>query len=77
MNVNCYAFRSGSECKILENNSRCGKHCSFRKTEEELIADRQKALNMLASLSFEMQLYISDKYYQGKRPWLKKYLNHD
>ena len=72
MNVNCYAFRSGNECKILDNNKNCGEHCAFRKTEEECAANRAKSDDMLAALPNEMQLYIAGKYYQGRRPWLKK-----
>ena len=77
MNVNCYAFRSVNECKILSNNNNCGKYCSFRKTEEEWRADKEKSLSMLAALPNEMQLYIAGKYYHDKRPWINNQENEN
>ena len=72
MNINCYAFKSRTECKILDDNSKCGIYCSFRKTEKECAANRKKANDILAALPYETQLYISDKYYNGRHPWLNK-----
>jgi len=77
MSINCYAFKSVNECKILDNNINCGEHCSFRRTAEECAANRAKADEMLAALPNEMQLYIAGKYYQNRRPWLKKQANQD
>jgi len=74
MSINCYAFRSGNECGILNNNINCGTHCSFRKTSEECAASRAKAYDMLANLPNDKQMYIAGKYYQDKRPWLKKHV---
>ena len=57
-------------CELLTNKKCVGK-CVFFKTIEEVAADRATAFKRLASLSDETQIYISEKYYHGKRPWTR------
>jgi hypothetical protein len=45
--------------------------CSFYKSTQDLEEDRKKAYLLLAALPPHMQRYISDKYYNGRMPWVK------
>ena len=58
-------------CKILNVKVCIGEGCSFAKTKEEAETSLNKAFKKLASLDKEKQIYISDKYYDGSKPWLK------
>lgn len=58
------AFDKGDHCEALLTHN-CEK-CSFRKTREEVIAGREKAMEILSRLPEEQQAAIRDKYH-GKR----------
>lgn len=59
--MNHCAFDKGDKCAALLTRN-C-ENCSFRKTEEELIAGRQKAKEMLEKLPEEHRKAIEEKYY--------------
>lgn len=57
---NC-VFNKGKKCSAL-TPKKC-KNCSFRKTEEELTAGREKARERLESLPREQYEALMRKYY--------------
>lgn len=58
-------FNKGKKCSAL-TPKKC-KNCSFRKTEAELNAGREKARERLESLPKEQQDAIMRKYYGLRR----------
>lgn len=62
-------------CDILEIDEKPVKctgqriHCKFRKTHTQIKNATEKVYKRLASLPFEVQNYISLKYYDGLSPW--------
>ena len=73
MAVNCFAsteFRNG--CRVLCVDRCRGEACPFKKSREQLYAERERTYERLSSLSDEEQTRISEKYFGGKMPWEKK-----
>ena len=58
------AFENGNECNALTEKHCIG--CKFRKTEEELLRGRLKAVTRIGNLPDGSRTYIFGKYY-GKR----------
>lgn len=73
MEVNnfCIANTRGNGCSKLNVEKCIGESCSFACTREEAEASRKKAFERLETLNREIQMYISNKYYGGKMPWVK------
>lgn len=59
---------TSKNCK-LTTYKRCPKECSFYRTAKQLAESERKARELLVSLPEEKRQWISDKYYEGKRPW--------
>lgn len=59
------AFDRGTLCTAL-SEKKCHK-CSFRKTQEELDAGRERAEDRIASLPENHQEYIRFKYNKGRK----------
>lgn len=57
----CFAY-NGKECKALDNTYCAIGECRFYKTEEQNLADEDKAFEKIGSLSYRQQLYIRGKY---------------
>lgn len=55
-------FDKGKKCAALVTHD-CEK-CSFRKTKEELLEGRRKAIALLARLPKEKREVIEDKYHK-------------
>ena len=69
----CFAYiHPGRKCVVLKNNIGCGAACPFRKSKMDYVVAQRKADWTLSHLSEEMQWYIAEKYYSGKRPWRKE-----
>ena len=62
---NCVFDRGGRKCEVL-SCKKCEK-CSFRKTEEELKAGRDRAEKRLEKLPKEQHDAIQRKYYGLRR----------
>ena len=72
MDKNCFAcVPVGRRCAVLKKSIDCGPAYPFNKNIAAYQVARWKADWRLSHLSAEMQWYIADKYYKGKRPWLK------
>jgi len=67
----CYANKIGNKCKILATNKCFGAECSFYKTHEQHKESCKKSRERLRGLDKLHQQYLADKYYGGKRVWLK------
>jgi hypothetical protein len=52
---------NGEECSALREKKCNG--CAFRKTKEELVKGREKAIDRISSLPQSKQIYIRRKYY--------------
>lgn len=70
-NRKCYANKGWNKCRILITNKCPGIVCSFFKTQEQHKESCRKAKIRLQSLEKVEQQYIADKYYSGKKVWLK------
>ena len=73
MAVNCFAsteFRNG--CRVLCVDRCRGEACPFKKSREQLDAERARAYERLSNLNDEEQTRIAEKYFGGKMPWEKK-----
>ena len=66
----CIANTKGNMCSKLNVEKCMGESCSFAMTKEEAEASMEKAFERLATLDNVVQIYISNKYYGGKMPWL-------
>ena len=66
----CISNTKGNGCSKLNVEKCRGESCSFACTKEEAEASHKKAFERLSSLDKEIQMYISNKYYGGKMPWL-------
>jgi len=70
-NATCF-FESDGVCRVIAVD-KCTvyrKHiCSFCKTQEEVEKGRKDAFARLNRLPLELQAYIAEKYYGGKKPW--------
>lgn len=76
-NRKCYANKGGNKCRILITNKCPGAACSFFKTQEHHKQSCRNAIIRLQSLEKVEQQYIADKYYSGKKVWLKGGMEHD
>ena len=65
--MNKCAFDLGKKCYALTEKVCPG--CAFRKSEEELVAGKERASRRVATLPKEQQLHIKQKYhgYRGAR----------
>ena len=55
--------------------SACNGHdqsCPFFKSTEEYVEGRKKGMERIASLPYESQQHISEKYYNEEMPWHEK-----
>ncbi len=68
---NCFGSNGRNGCNILTVRKCQQDKCSFYKSTQDLEKDRKKAYLLLAALPPDMQRYISDKYYNGRMPWVK------
>lgn len=66
----CIANARGNRCSKLNVEKCMGESCSFAVTREVAEASSKKAFKRLAALDKVVQIYISNKYYGGKMPWL-------
>ena len=67
----CIANTRGNGCSKLDVKKCIGESCPFAQTSEEAEASRKKAFERLGTLDKVIQIYISNKYYGGKMPWVK------
>ena len=62
-----------SQCVALNKECACNPDiCAFYQTEKDYQDSVNKANERLASLPDDMQIHISDKYFDGKEPWIEK-----
>lgn len=68
------------DCASLTENGKCmslrvfrceGNNCVFFNTKEQQKASMKQVYRWLASLDEATQKKISEKYYNGKRPWME------
>ena len=59
----CYALLENGKCKCLDVPVCLGENCSYYYDDQKRIFARLRSLNE------EKQAHISQKYYEGKRPW--------
>ncbi|MHC1731998.1 MAG: hypothetical protein AB9888_08235 [Bacteroidales bacterium] len=71
VNKKCYANRGGNKCRILVSNKCPGMKCSFFRTGEQHKESCERSKVRLQNLDTFEQQYIADKYYGGKKVWLK------
>ena len=74
MNEKCFAMKKTPTregvCSCLEKRTCPGYMiCPFYKPVWVQERDRRRKFERLATLPEAQQLYISEKYYQGKMPW--------
>lgn len=69
--MNTCVFENETECNALREKNCEG--CKFRKTKEELIAGREKAIEHINTLPTEQRNYILRTYYAGNRRAIKKW----
>lgn len=60
-----------NKCKILVIDICLGDKCPFKQTGKQQQEIRRSVFKRLSSLDGKLQLYISDKYYNGSMPWKK------
>ena len=60
-----------NKCKVLVVDTCLGNKCPFKITSKQLEESNKYTNTRLATLNSEIQLYIAEKYYGGKMPWLK------
>lgn len=66
----CIGKNKRNGCKKLTVDKCIGESCSFKQTKEQTDSSQRKSFERLASLSRENQIYIAEKYYGGKMPWI-------
>ena len=66
----CIANTRGNGCSKLSVEKCMGESCSFAQTREEAEASSKKVFERLNVLGKVIQIYISNKYYGGKMPWV-------
>ncbi len=65
--------RKHNRCEVLADGRKCKPtYCEFFMTRAAITESRTNAYRRIATLPEEQQEHISQKYYEGKRPW-KKY----
>lgn len=60
-----------NKCKKLVVDICLGEKCPFRQTGKQQEEAQKSVFKRLSSLDGQLQLYISDKYYNGSMPWQK------
>lgn len=68
----CMYFKKGETydtCKICTSACDDEYACSLRQTADELKASKEKAYARLRTMDGQKAWWISQKYYNGKRPW--------
>jgi len=71
INTQCFAFND-VDCKCLKVLVCKKKPCRFSKSSAELENSSKKSFERIKNLSKEQQSCISEKYFQGKKPWNKE-----
>lgn len=71
MNNKCFGSNIKNKCRVLDVRGCLGDGCSFFKTEAQYQADKLKTYRRLAALDNVEQGHISEKYFDGKMPWLE------
>lgn len=72
----CIAKTKGNRCSKLNVEKCMGESCSFAQTREGAEASCKKSFERLIALDNVIQIYIANKYYGGKMPWLNSYKNN-
>lgn len=67
----CIASTRNNGCSKLNVEKCMGESCSFAVTREEAEDSSKRAFERLVTLDKVLQIYISNKYYGGKMPWVK------
>lgn len=72
---NCFAFTPRGVCRAVETgmeSNRCPGYvvCKWYRSGHDHKAASNVAMDRIASLPDEVQRHISEKYYDGKTPWL-------
>lgn len=67
----CIGHTKRNGCKKLTVEKCMGESCSFIQTKEQADDSQKKSFERLSTLDKALQIYISDKYYGGKKPWMK------
>lgn len=68
MDKSC-VFARARMCDCLYTGNKCPFDCSFRQTPEQRELSQRKVNARLRHLPKWKQKYISDKYYDGDKPW--------
>jgi hypothetical protein len=70
MNERCFAMRRSGRCEAL-NVEHCKTYatCVFFKPIWKARKDLARANRRLCALPRDTQMYIADKYHEGKMPW--------
>lgn len=77
MNKRCFAMRKGNDGKVVCTcliGETCNGYegCAFYKPVRMQKKDAGTAFERLRSLPKEQQRMISEKYYDGEMPWMRK-----
>jgi hypothetical protein len=67
----CMGLSKTGKCVWLASKACIGKNCRFMRSEEECRNSLMYTFQRLASLDDEKQRYIAEKYYRGRKPWIK------
>lgn len=68
---NCMGLSERGKCNWLNNAVCKGENCKFMRLEADLQLTQMKLFQRLASLSEVQQAHISNKYYNGRKPWIE------
>ena len=71
MTNKCFAVKENGECKALTFNRCIGESCVFFKTRKVQNESLKRASERLKQLPIESQIYIAEKYHNGKMLWIK------
>ena len=70
--TDCFWATDTGRCRQMETRRCTGNDCPFMKTREACQEHENKVYLRLASLDEATQERISQKYYNGTRPWARK-----
>lgn len=70
--MNCVGMTENGDCNRLNVKKCMGSICNFFQTKEQDAIAKQKAFKRIATLDKDLQSSISDKYFNGKQPWIDK-----
>ena len=71
MDRECFAERDGSLCDATEDGLCLTYDCPFYTTEKQHRQSVEQAYARIRGLPQEQQDQISEKYYKGRKPWIK------